>query len=152
MFLVLGECPLPDEPEPLLQDTIEIAGIFVGYSLGDYYHAVFLDEEGYMITAYAPNGLTPGLDVFLFQHRGSRVVVKAVTREVELFEAGKQIITLVVDCWAPGETYSQWCGRMKLEHEIETQEEFTDLFGDPALTERLFDEMVYMNGSSAGTQ
>lgn len=149
VLLLPGEFPVPDEQEPQPQDTVEIVGIFAGYSLGDYYHAVFIDDDGIMITAYAPNRLTPGLDVFLFQHRGCRVVAKAVTRNVDLFEAGKQIITVVVDCMSSGETYSQWYNRIKLEHGIEIQEEFNALFGDPALTEQLFDEVMYVNGSSA---
>lgn len=131
------------EPEPDVPDTVEITGMFAGYSLGDYYHAVIIDDEGQMFTLWAPNPQTPGLDVFLFQHRGELVSVKAVERSVVLFEAGNQLITIAVDARTQEETYSQWFERISLEYGIETGADFHEVFGDPAVTEELVNELEY---------
>lgn len=135
------------EPDYSFPDTVQITGIFAGYELGDYYYAVFIDDEGYMQTAFPPGASTPGLDVFLFRHRGSRVVATAVNRQFDLLEAGHMIVPVIIDAWTPDEDYSHWYSEVCSEHGVLSSGEFHDLFGDPIETEELFDVMLFVNGS-----
>ncbi len=127
-------------------DTLEIVGVFAGYEMGDYYHAVFIDDEGNLQTAFSPGAATPGLDVFLFRYRGQRVLATAVNREFDLYEAGYQIVPVVIDVWTPEERYTEWYREICTEYGIESSEEFHEQFGDPAVTEELFDVDEYLSG------
>lgn len=138
---------MPEPMDPTLIDTVTIAGTFAGYSLGDYYHAVFLLEDGEMVTAWAPRASTPGLDVFLFQHRWNLVEALVVDIPSYLPETGDVLLPTVIDAYS-GEAYTDWYSGVSAELGIETQQEFHDIFGDPAIEEELFDEWEYVNGSS----
>jgi len=121
-------------------DTLEITGVFAGYSMGDYYHAVFISEDGMMETTFVPGVSTPGLDVFLFMHRWEEVTVLAENRQFDLYEAGCQIVPVIVDASAGGESYTDWFDTVVREMGIKTAGEFHEAFGDPIETEPLVDE------------
>lgn len=128
-------------------DSVEITGVFAGYEMGDYYYAVFIDDEGLIQTAFPPGAATPGLDVFLFRHRGHKVTVTVVNRQFDLYEAGYQIVPVVIDAWTPEDSYTEWYAEICREYGIESKAEFHEQFGDPAVTEELFDVDEYMNGT-----
>jgi len=128
-------------------DSVEITGVFAGYEMGDYYYAVFIDDEGFVQTAFPPGGATPGLDVFLFIHRGQRVVATVENRHFDLYEAGYQIVPVVVDVRTSEENYTDWYREICIEYGIEDSSEFHLLFGNPAVTEELFNVNEYLNGS-----
>ncbi len=121
-------------------DTLEITGVFAGYSMGDYYYAVFFSEDGMMETTFVPGVSTPGLDVFLFMHRWEEVTVLAENRQFDLYEAGYQIVPVIVDARAGDENYMHWFDTVVEEMGIKTAEEFHEVFGDPVETEPLVDE------------
>ncbi len=132
---------LAAQPGTSYPDTLEITGVFAGYSMGDYYYAVFLKEDGSIIdTAFPPGGSTPGLDVFLFMHRWEEVTVLAENRQFDLYEAGHQIVPVIVDARAGDESYGDWFETVVEEMGIKTARGFHEAFGDPVETEPLVDE------------
>jgi hypothetical protein len=133
--------------EAQFPDSVEFAGVFAGYEMGDYYYAVFIDDEGYLQTAFPPGGATPGLDVFLFRHRGQRITVTVANRQFDLYGAGYQIVPVVIDAWTAEENYTEWYAETCGEYGIDSIAEFHEVFGDPIETEELFDADEYMNGS-----
>jgi hypothetical protein len=132
---------LAAQPGTSYPDTLEITGVFAGYSMGDYYYAVFLKEDGSIIdTAFPPGGSTPGLDVFLFMHRWEEVTVLAENRQFDLYEAGHQIVPVIVDAHAGEDSYTDWFRAVRDETGISTAQEFHEAFGNLMDTEPLFDE------------
>ncbi len=131
---------LAGQPADSYPDTLEITGVFAGYSMGDYYHAVFINEDGMMETTFVPGVSTPCLDVFLFMHRWEEATVLAENRQFDLYEAGYQIVPVIVDARAGGESYTDWFEAVVREMGIKTTGEFHEAFGDPIETEPLVDE------------
>lgn len=150
-LLSSGEFGVPKPPDSTLIDTVTVSGTFAGFSLGDYYHAVILLESGEMVTAWAPRSNTPGLDIFLFQHRWDLVDVTVVDIPSDIPEAGELFLPTVVDAFSEG-SYTDWYLQVSEEFGIETQQQFIEHFGDPAIDEPLFDEWAYVNGSADGLQ
>ena len=137
----------PETPDSSRVDTVSVIGVFAGYSLGDYYHAVFLLEDGEMVTAWAPRSNLPGLDVFLFQHRWEVVEALVVDIPSYLPETGDVLLPTVIDAYS-AVSYSEWYSSVSAEFGIETQQQFHEIFGDPAIEEELFNEWEYVNGPS----
>lgn len=133
------------EPE----DTLIIEATFMGYSLGDYYHAAFADENGDLFTAWAPTVRTPCLGVFLFQHRGEPVEVTIVNVLTYIPEAGDIICPILMDAGVEQETYSQWYDRVSEELGIDTWQELNNHFGEPETTEAPFIEYEYLQETGA---
>ncbi|MEA3266697.1 MAG: hypothetical protein U9P42_07120 [Candidatus Fermentibacteria bacterium] len=131
-------------------DSVVVTACFMGYSLGDYYHAAFTWENGDLFTAWAPTARNPGLGVFLFQHRGDIVEVTIVNVLTYVWEAGDSIMCpTVMDASTPLETYSQWYERISEEFGITTNQEFSEHFGEPEFNEPLFIEYEYLQESEA---
>lgn len=148
VLLSIGETELPEPAESIHSDTLIVTGTFAGYSLGDYYHAVFLLENGEMVTFWAPGRNRPGLDVFMFLHRWELMDVKVINILTFLHETGRdELLPTVIDANAGGENWREWCDRISEELGVNTVEEFYDYFGDPSVEEELFNEWEYANGS-----
>ncbi len=131
------------------EDSVVITAIFMGYSLGDYYHAAFTHDNGDLFTAWAPTSRNPGLGVFLFQHRGDPVKVTIVNVLTYVREAGEIICPTVMDARTNQETYHQWYDRTSEEFGITTNQEFSEHFGEPEFNEPPFIEYEYLLRSGA---
>lgn len=131
-------------------DSVVVTARFMGYSLGDYYHAAFTCENGDLFTAWAPTFRNPGLGVFLFQHRGDIVEVTIVNVLTYVREAGDNIMCpTVMDAGTLVETYSQWYERTSEQFGITTNQEFSEHFGEPEFNEPPFIEYEYLLQSGA---
>lgn len=152
MFLTLILNPQVEEyifevqVEP--EDSLVITAEFMGYTMGDYYYAVFADEEGNLFSASAPGKV--GLDIFLFQHRYESmeiIIVNVYSYIPEIGEAAD--FPQVMDASTPEESYIVWHQALTENEGLVTQEDFWDRFGDPTLTEDLFDDIEYRNETGA---
>jgi len=131
-------------------DSVVVTACFMGYSLGDYYHAAFTHDNGDIFTAWAPTARNPGLGVFLFQHRGDPVEVTIVNVLTYVWEVGDNIMCpTVMDASTLMETYSQWYERISEEFGITTNQEFSEHFGEPEFNEPPFMEHEYLQESEA---
>ena len=74
------------------EDSVVITAVFMGYSVGDYYHPAFTCDNGDPISAWAPVASNPGLGVFLFQHIGDPVEVTIVNVLMYIPEAGGNML------------------------------------------------------------
>ena len=127
------------------EDSVVITAVFMGYSVGDYYHAAFTHDNGDLFTAWAPTARNPGLGVFLFQHIGDPVEVTIVNVLTCIWEAGGNILCpTVMDASTKVETYSQWYERASEAFGITTNQEFSEHFGEPEFNEPLFLEYEYL--------
>ncbi len=131
------------------EDSVVITGVFMGYSLGDYYHAAFTHENGDLFTAWAPTARNPGLGGFLFQHRGELVEVTILNALTSVQEAGEIICSTVMDARTEHETYYQCYERTSEEYGITTNQEFSLHFGEPEFNEPPFMEYEYLQESGA---
>ncbi len=133
------------EPE----DTLIITATFLGYSLGDYFYAEFIDENGDIFTVAPPTDRTPGLGVFLFQHRGEPVEVTVVNVLTFIPEAGECIFPVVMDVGTEQESYSRWYERTAEELGMTEAHDLRNHFGNPETTEEFFlDEYIQETGAS----
>ncbi|MCK5035714.1 MAG: hypothetical protein KAS73_07475 [Candidatus Sabulitectum sp.] len=131
-------------------DSVVVTACFMGYSLGDYYHAAFTHDNGDLFTVWAPTARNPGLGVFLFQHIGDPVEVTIVNVLTYVWEAGDNIMCpTVMDASTQVETYSQWYERTSEEFGITTNQEFSEYFGEPEFNEPSFIEYEYLQESGA---
>ncbi len=126
------------------ENSVVIEGTFMGYSLGDYYHAAFTDENGNLFTAWAPTARTPGLSNYLFQHRGEVVKITVVNVLTNIPEAGDIVCAFVMDARTDEDTYQGWYASVLGEFGISAQQEFDDHFGAAELEEPLFVEHEYL--------
>ncbi len=123
-----------------------VTGTFAGYIRVDYYHAVILLPDGIMEYLWAPRGDTPGLDVFLFDHRWELIDVTVENKPNDIREAGDPFLPTIIDASGGGENYTEWYAEAAEELGLETQEDFNNHFGSPADTQELFDAWAYANG------
>ncbi len=122
-----------------------ITAVFLGYSVGDYYHAAFAHDNGDLFTAWAPTARNPGLGVFLFLHKGAPLNVTIVNVLTYILEAGGNIICpIVMDASTDMETYTQWYQTVSDEFGIITNQEFSTHFGEPEFNEPQFLEYEYL--------
>lgn len=149
LLLVPAEQEILFEIQENPEDSVIIEGIFMGYSLGDYYHAVFTDENGDLFSAWAPTARTPGLGIFLFLYIGEPVEVTIVNVRTTIWEAGDIICAFVMDARAGEETYQDWYGSVSEEYGIFTQFDFAEHFGTPELDGPPFVEYVYLEETGA---
>lgn len=132
------------------EDSVVITAVFMGYSVGDYYHAAFTHDNGDLFTAGAPTARNPGLGVFLFQHRGEPVEVTIVNVLTYIWEVGGNCMCpTVMDASTQVETYSQWYARTSEEFGITTNQEFSEHFGEPEFIVPPFIEHEYLMQSGA---
>lgn len=145
--------PAPDELLFEIQqnpeDSVVITGTFMGYSLGDYYHAAFIDGNGDLFSAWAPTARTPGLGIFLFQHKGEQVEVTIVNVLTYIREAGDIICSFVMDARTDSETYQEWYALTSEEYGIFTESDFIEHYGSPELDEPTFLEYEYLQETGA---
>ena len=147
---ILTVALLTASPDPVTSSTETenyiVTGIFAGYTLADYYHAVVLLPDGIMQFLWAPRADTPGLDVFLFEHRWELIDLTVENKPNDIREAGDPFLPTIVDASGGGENYTEWYAEAAEELCLETQEDFSNHFGNPADTQELFDDWAYANG------
>lgn len=152
MFLALILNPQVEEYVYEVQieprDSLVLTAKFMGYTLGDYYYAVFAYEDGNLFDASAP--VKAGLDVFLFQHRNESMEITVVNISAYIQEIGEATdFPTVVDASTSDESYVVWHQSLTEKEGLVTPEDFWDRFGDPKVTEDLFDDIEYMNETGA---
>lgn len=135
------------------EDSVVITAVFMGYSLGDYYHPAFTLDNGDLFSVWAPAARNAGLGVFLFQHIGEPVEVTIVNVLIYIPEAGGNMLCpTVMDASTEVETYSQWYERISEEFGITTNQEFNMLFGEPELNVPPFIEYEYLQETGASVR
>ena len=149
--LLLNPAPGEDlfEIQTAPEDTLVITVTFMGYSLGDYFYAEFTDENGDLITVDPPPDTTPGLGVFLFQHRGELMEVTFVNVLSYIPEAGEGIFPAVLNACVEQETYEDWYSRVSEELGLSTAHELRTCYGNPETTEEYFDSNDYITQTGA---
>lgn len=109
-------------PPNLVYDSTTVAGIFLGYEVGDYIHPVIRDESGEIRSFWSTD---PLMDYFLTCHVGERVILEIEEADSYILEiAGMMRIFRVIGAGTRTVSFFQWRDSLEAEGDPE------DLLGD----------------------